>query len=168
VYADGEMAGRGAHATRGQDHGGWCDRGRQPRGDRTMKPAHTLDVALVAMPFTCADLPSAALSALSAYARRERPQYAIDTHSEFVDVSVMIGDRLYAAIANEANEIGMLLYMPLIYPHRLDAVREHFRKWVAKRAPSEPVFRDPGFDPERTFFAIIDTLTSHVADLAAR
>lgn len=133
-----------------------------------MTPDHALEVALVAMPFTCADLPSAALSALSAYARRERPQYTIDCHSEFVDVSVMIGDRLYAAIAHEANEIGMLLYMPLIYPERLDAVREHFRQWVTKRAPSEPVFRDPGFDPERTFLAIIDTLTSHVADLAAR
>jgi ribosomal peptide maturation radical SAM protein 1 len=133
-----------------------------------MKPAHPLDVALVALPWTCADLPSAALSALSAYVRRERPQYTLDCHSEFVDVSVMVGERLYAAIAKEANEIGMLMYMPLTYPERLGSVREGFREWVAKRAPFEPAFRDTGFDVERTFSTTVDRLRSHVADLARR
>src|SRR5213594_1468684 len=99
-----------------------------------MRPGHTLDVALVALPWTFADLPSAALSALSAYVRRERPQYTIDCHSEFVDVSVMVGEWLYAAIAEKANEIGLLMYMPLIYPERLGSVREYFREWTAERA----------------------------------
>src|SRR5262249_39641465 len=63
-------------------------------GGGAMSPEGSLDVALVAMPWTFADLPAAALSVLSAYVRRERPQYAIECHSEFVDVSVMVGERL--------------------------------------------------------------------------
>ena len=133
-----------------------------------MKADHTLDVALVAMPWTCADLPSAALSALSAYVRRERPQYTIDCHSEFVDVSAVVGAGLYAAIAKETNEIGMLMYMPLTYPERLGHVLEGFREWVVKRAPVEPAFRDADFDVERTFSTTVDKLRSHVADLARR
>ena len=132
-----------------------------------MSHEQRLDVALVAMPWAYADRPSAALSALSAYVRRERGEYRIDCHSEYLDVSVAVGEGLYHAIAKQSNEIGMLMYMPLIYPERLDAVRQQFRDWVVERTPYEAAF-EPGCDPDQIFADTIGVLRSHAMDLAAR
>lgn len=118
------------------------------------------------MPWALPDRPSSALAALEAYVRRERPRYTVECYSEFVDVCSVVGDPLYYAIARVAHQMGMLMYMPLIYPERFDATREYFLRW--SREGGRRAFTIPEFDPAQAFEAVMDTLRAHLADLVQR
>jgi len=89
-----------------------------------------LHLALVAMPWSSKERPSAALAALGAFARRERPAWEVSTHSAFLGAYKRIGARAYDALADDAYEMGELLYAALVYPERRGAVLEQWALWA--------------------------------------
>lgn len=101
-----------------------------------------MDLALVAMPWSIAERPSAAVGALAAYVKRELPELQICAMYEYVHVAHRIGFAGYAAIANEFY-IGDLLYMPFLFPERREAVREHFIGWIHRQDRSPADFGAP-------------------------
>jgi ribosomal peptide maturation radical SAM protein 1 len=97
-----------------------------------------MKLALVAMPWSIAERPSAALGALSAHVRRRRPDVEVVSHYEYVRVALEVGFAAYGAVANEFY-MGDLLYMPLLYPEKRSGVRDAFVDWIRAqgRAPAE-------------------------------
>lgn len=83
-------------------------------------------LALVALPWAKCDMPSAALGALSAYVRRERPGLAVATYHACVDFAAGVGLGAYHAIAERAYSVGEPLYLPLLYPERTPRARAQF------------------------------------------
>jgi ribosomal peptide maturation radical SAM protein 1 len=92
-----------------------------------------MKLALISLPWSMLTQPGAAIGALAAYVRREAPHVHVDARYEYVRVAAKIGPRLYDGIAHRKHELGELLYTPLLYPDRADAVREHFVAWASER-----------------------------------
>jgi ribosomal peptide maturation radical SAM protein 1 len=97
-----------------------------------------MKLALVAMPWSIAERPSAALGALSAHVKRKRPEVEVAAHYEYVRVALEVGFAAYGAVANEFY-MGDLLYMPFLYPEGRRGVRAAFGEWnqAQGRAPGE-------------------------------
>ncbi len=121
-------------------------------------------LALVAMPWSRRDRPSAAVGALAAYVRRERPDIEVASRSEFVELAYRIGIELYDQIADTAYTIGEPLYAPLLYPERREHVRQAFVDWAAKTMPATGD-AEAAFD--RTFAALGAHLDALADELAA-
>ena len=109
------------------------------------------------MPWSRRDRPSAALAALTAYVRRERPAWRVQCRSEYVEVSEHIGPSLYDALSDAAYAVGDPLYAALLYPAKMMDVRVHFTRWAtAKSLP----------DPERLYDETLRALQAHVDTLS--
>jgi ribosomal peptide maturation radical SAM protein 1 len=91
-------------------------------------------IALVAMPWSHRDRPSAAIAALSAWVKRERPGVEVVCRSAFVDVAADLGLDRYQAIAEAAYSMGELLYMAVLYPEQAAGARESFVRTSLLRA----------------------------------
>src|SRR5262245_65628302 len=89
-------------------------------------------IALVALPWAEKARPSAAVAALAAYVRRERPEWKVECRQMFVPFAARIGFELYDALAAKAYSIGELLDASLLYPKKTADVRRYFEQW-AKR-----------------------------------
>lgn len=116
------------------------------------------------MPWSQRDRPSAALAALTAYVRRERPGHRVDSCSAFLDVAAALGIDLYTALEGDFS-VSELLYTPLLYPERRDAVRASFVAWAAEELGARAVFADR--DWSATFEEILTAIEEHVTRLAA-
>ncbi|MBZ4372559.1 RiPP maturation radical SAM C-methyltransferase [Corallococcus sp. AS-1-6] len=133
-------------------------------------------VALIALPWSAYQRPSAALGALAAYVRQHEPGFEVATCSAFLDMAVTLGTSLYDGISLDAYELGELLYTPQMYPERREAVREYFVQSLTARAGAwrrDNVDRFPvalfGEHPtyEHIFDRILATLDGHLDTLAA-
>src|SRR5262245_32428390 len=87
-------------------------------------------LALVALPWSQKDRPSAALAALAAYVRRERPAWEVTAHHSFLQLAARIGFDLYDALADHAYLGGELVNLSLLYPEKTDTVRRQFTAWA--------------------------------------
>jgi len=94
-------------------------------------------LALVALPWSQKDRPSAAVAALAAYVRRERPAWVLECHHSFVHFAARIGFELYDALADHAYEGGELLNLSLLYPEKADDARRQFGTWADETLPTE-------------------------------
>lgn len=101
-----------------------------------------MKIALVAMPWSIAERPSAAIGALAAYVGRELPEVDVRTIYEYVHVAHQVGFAGYGVIANEFY-IGDLLYMPFLFPERREAVRDHFIAWIRRQGRPPADFGAP-------------------------
>jgi ribosomal peptide maturation radical SAM protein 1 len=100
-----------------------------------MTNQRTYKVALVAMPWSMRSQPSAALGALSAYLRRN-VDVDLSCKYEYVEIGTRIGHGLYEALAVHQHELGELLYAPLLYPEKHDAVRDYLAEWSLEYMPT--------------------------------
>lgn len=121
-------------------------------------------LCLVAMPWSRKERPSAAVAALSAYVKRERPSWRVTSHSEFLNAMAGLGTTLYDALADDAYTMGELLYAAIIYPERVDAVATHLEQWIAARRDRQ--LRTLERAPEAR--QVIAALAAHVEELATR
>jgi hypothetical protein len=88
-------------------------------------------VALVAMPWSAKDRPSAALGALAPFLRRAEPRRVVHSEPEYLKVAVELGCDLYDAIAGTGPyALGELSYIPLVYPDRREVCRRRAEAWV--------------------------------------
>lgn len=94
-------------------------------------------LALVALPWSQKDRPSAALAALAAYVRRERPAWELACHHSFVNFAARIGFDLYDALADHAYVGGELLNLSLLYPEKTGSARRRFGTWADETLPTE-------------------------------
>ena len=94
-------------------------------------------LALVALPWSQKDRPSAALAALAAYVRRERPAWELSCHHSFVHFAARIGFDLYDGLADHAYMGGELLNLSLLYPEKTADARRQFETWADKALPTE-------------------------------
>lgn len=127
-----------------------------------------MKVALVAMPWSIAERPSAALGALAAYVHREQPEIETRAIYEYVHVARRLGFTGYGLIANEFY-IGDLLYMPLLFPEQRASVCDHFVEWARRQGRSPADFG--GSDWSETFDRLQaifrERIEAVVEDLAA-
>lgn len=82
--------------------------------------------ALVSMPWSVYNHPSAAVGSLLAYIREQEPSYEVRSFSEHVRVATTIGFDLYEVISENAYELGELLYLAQIYPALEPQIRQYF------------------------------------------
>jgi ribosomal peptide maturation radical SAM protein 1 len=94
-------------------------------------------MALVALPWSQKDRPSAAIAALAAYIRRERPGWDVACCHTFVPLAAQIGFDLYDMFANNAYTAGELLNLSLLYPEKTAAVRQQFETWATEALTPE-------------------------------
>lgn len=113
-------------------------------------------LALVAMPWSKKERPSAAIAALSAFARQTHPAWQVTPKSAFLSVYAQLGAACYDAVAGDAYEMGELLYAALLYPERRASVAERFEAWSRAR----PVA------PGRSFEQVMAVLEQHVEQVA--
>ncbi len=139
------------------------DRFRPDASDSTAPPG--LRVALVALPWSRADRPSPAIAALLAHVRRHRPDVRVKGHYEFLSIADAIGRELYHQISEDCYLMGELLYTPLLYPERSDAVRQEFVRWVAGKAGGRERLEDKGTG-EELYALIQETLHQNLNRLA--
>jgi ribosomal peptide maturation radical SAM protein 1 len=123
-------------------------------------------IALVAMPWSRRDRPSAAIGVLAAYVRRERPSVDLVCRSEYVEIAQRVGDAFYDQVGNHAYEMGELLYTPVLYPEQETDLRRFFEEWARKN-----VALARGVDPASvnwgsTFDRVVATLREHVEAVA--
>ncbi len=88
-----------------------------------------LSLALVSLPWSHRDRPSAALGVLSAFVRKERPEWNVSTHHLYVDFAERLGADLYKHIASHCHQVGELLALQLLYPSKTASIRGHFEAW---------------------------------------
>lgn len=105
-------------------------------------------LALVAMPWSRRDQPSTAMGALSAYVRRERPEYCVHVFSEFLRCADALGGPFYDVLAEAGLAHRELLYQAVYYPEKRGSAREAFVTWMQSERRMDGVeFRDgPGWD----------------------
>jgi ribosomal peptide maturation radical SAM protein 1 len=125
-------------------------------------------LALVSMPWSFPERPSAALASLAAFVRRERPLIALTCDYAYVECAADLGFDGYRAIAEAAYVLGEPLYQPLLYPHRVDAAREQFVRSAAKRFLSASDLRDGANSLEAVFDWLIERLDAHADLVVAR
>jgi ribosomal peptide maturation radical SAM protein 1 len=82
-----------------------------------------MKVALVALPWSAHNRPSAALGALKTHVALHRPQHQISSHYLYLQAVKELGAKLYAPIARSAYILGELLYAQLVYPEKSEDVR---------------------------------------------
>jgi ribosomal peptide maturation radical SAM protein 1 len=80
-------------------------------------------LALVALPWSVVDRPSAALASLAPYVREHCPDWTVDCHYAYLGVAMDIGIPLYRVLAEDAMHLGENIYAGLYYPERRDVVR---------------------------------------------
>jgi ribosomal peptide maturation radical SAM protein 1 len=85
-----------------------------------------MKVALVSMPWSDHARPSAAIGALLAFVRAQRPAWTVTPRYEYLHIAEAIGYPLYEKLAQDAYVAGELLYLSLLYPERVDASRAQF------------------------------------------
>jgi ribosomal peptide maturation radical SAM protein 1 len=117
----------------------------------------TLRLALAAMPWSRRDRPSAAVGALAAYVRRERPNVDVTSSSEFIELAYRIGMDLYDTICEAHYEVGEPIYAPLLYPERRENVRQAFIEWGATHIENHH---------DRTFDDMYAKLAEHLDETA--
>jgi ribosomal peptide maturation radical SAM protein 1 len=81
-------------------------------------------LALVALPWSVADRPSAALASLAPFVRNECSGWVVDCHYAYMDVAVAMGMPLYFQLAEQAMQLGEVVHAGLFYPERRAAVRD--------------------------------------------
>lgn len=113
-------------------------------------------LALVAMPWSKKERPSAAIAALGAFARQTHPTWQVTPKSAFLSVYTRLGAACYDAVAGDAYEMGELLYAALLYPERRAAVAERFESWSAAR----PI------PPAQSFEQVAAVLEQHLEQVA--
>jgi ribosomal peptide maturation radical SAM protein 1 len=127
-------------------------------------------LGLIAMPWSHVARPSAAIAALAAYVRRERPAASVHCHYAYLEIAEQLGVASYQAIAEHCYNLGELLYMPLLYPDKAANARAQFGRLAATQlsAPS-PDFMGPALASwEAAFDHILRILDAHVQALALR
>jgi len=120
--------------------------------------------ALVALPWATKTHPSGALSALSAYISRERPNVDVTIHSEFVGVAAALGDALYEALAVQCFREGELPYMALVYPEKRPTVVAALAAWADEHL--DPAIRGEAQDWSATVEDLICILEKRLHELA--
>jgi ribosomal peptide maturation radical SAM protein 1 len=84
-------------------------------------PSSKPTIELVALPWSERYRPSAALAALAAYVRAERPAVAVRARHAFLQVANRLGHDRYDPIAERFDRgVGDALYAALLYPERRD------------------------------------------------
>lgn len=86
----------------------------------------SLSIALVAMPWSQAHIPSPEVGVLTAYVKRERPQDRLSAHFAYLDVAARLGFDAYRTLAVHNNKLGEPLYLVFLYPERLLRARMGF------------------------------------------
>jgi len=104
-----------------------------------------LRFTIVAMPWSRRDRPSAALAALSAYVRARCPQIETHCRSEFVELSERIGRELYDELSVNAYRMGEMMYTCLLYPEKVQDVRNYFVEWSAEALAGKRVVATEDF-----------------------
>lgn len=79
-------------------------------------------LALVALPWSIPDRPSAALASLAPYVRAECPGWTVDCHYAYMDQAIAMGIPLYLKLAESAMTLGEVIHAGLYYPERRAAV----------------------------------------------
>lgn len=124
-------------------------------------------LALVALPWSQKDRPSAALAALAAYVRRERPAWELSCRHSFVHLAARIGFDLYDALADYAYMGGELLNLSLLYPEKTADARRQFETWADMTLPTKSL-RSPEAGGWAEVFdfvrAILDEYLDELAD----
>jgi ribosomal peptide maturation radical SAM protein 1 len=118
-------------------------------------------LALVAMPWSIPERPSAALGCLAAYVRREAPAWRVTTHYAYVDCASILGFADYNCIALHSYILGEPLYQPLLYPER----REESVAWLTDligQSPATRVLVHDGREARETVLEILAKLDAHV------
>lgn len=117
-------------------------------------------LALVALPWSVADRPSAALASLAPYIRAECPAWTVDCHYAYMDVAIAMGIPLYLQLADRAMTLGEVLHAGLYYPERRAAVRTRLAEALRddmKLDPQDPVtFPEEVYGAERSHEAIAE------------
>lgn len=114
------------------------------------------------MPWSFAERPSAALAALAAYVRRERPAFAVTPYYAYLECAASVGFGGYSRIASSAYTIGEPLYQPLLYPEKTEAARDRFIAYGDEDdlAPASLGREDPSLG--ETFDWLIAELDAHL------
>ena len=123
-------------------------------------------VALVAMPWSRRDRPSAAIGGLAAYVRRERPSVDLVCRSEYMEVAQRVGGTFYDEVADNAYEMGELLYTPILYPEQETELRRYFEEWAPNNIALPSGIEPGGTDWAATFDRVVATLREHVEAVA--
>ena len=124
-------------------------------------------LALIAMPWSQLDRPSAAIAALAPYVRRERPAWTVSCHSEYLHLAVAIGKPLYETISDAAYRLGDPLYAALVYPEKRAGLGALVEQWLAY------LEREGNVKPaDRAVVDVVDRLpemlAAHIDDAVAR
>ena len=117
-------------------------------------------LALIAMPWSQVDRPSAAISALAPYVRRQFPDIEVTCIPAYVELAAKIGFELYDLVAQYAYRLGEPIYASLLYPQRREAAIDYIATgWGRKRLTG-------GVDWRRNLPGLLDVLEQHVQELA--
>lgn len=123
-------------------------------------------LALVALPWSVADRPSAALASLAPFVRAECPAWTVDCHYAYMDVAITMGVPLYLQLADRAMTLGEVIHAGLYYPERRAAVRERLAEVLRDDMKLDPgdaaVFPESAFGGERSHLAIAERVLAIV------
>jgi ribosomal peptide maturation radical SAM protein 1 len=85
-------------------------------------------LALVALPWSVVDRPSAALASLAPYVREHCPGWTVECRYAYFDAALEIGIPLYRVLTEEAMHLGETIWAGLYYPERREAVLAEFAR----------------------------------------
>jgi ribosomal peptide maturation radical SAM protein 1 len=129
----------------------------------------SLSIALVAMPWFWAQVPSAELGVLSAHVRRQRPKDTVSAHFAYLDLAASLGLEAYNLLAEQNRMLGEPLYLTFLYPERLLRARMGFigmAEWIIGRTHEPAVLAAGATGWGAAFDRIQAQLAEHLEALA--
>jgi len=112
------------------------------------------------MPWSQVDRPSAAISALASYVRRECPDVDVTCLPAYVELAAQIGFDLYDLIAQYAYRLGEPIYATLLHPSQREAFVDYvIETWGRKKGTGSVDWRV-------TLPRLLDRLDAHAHELA--
>ena len=125
-------------------------------------------LALVSMPWSFPERPSAALASLGAFVRRERPQITTICDYAYLDCAAELGFDGYREIAVFAYALGEPLYQPLLYPDRMGPARAQFVRTATEQSLAPALIVPDAKSLEEVFDWLVGRLDAHVDSVVAR
>jgi hypothetical protein len=121
-------------------------------------------LTLLAMPWASPTRPAGAMGALASYVRQQLPDVDVRVCSEYVEVSVLLGESLYDAISGDGDRVGEMMYASLFHTDRLESARQAFVAWSRQLRPHDRTAAAT-FDFTQKMLAVhVATTAAEVAD----
>lgn len=85
-------------------------------------------IALIALPWTAFDRPSAAIGLLGAWLRAQRPGWEVSLQHPHVELYASLGE-LYEPIADDGESVGEVVFAPALWPAQREGALDALVAW---------------------------------------